>query len=199
VAISEDLDLLENSIRQLQMAWERFFGSVEKFPPNDLQAKVEALVRKYAYAEMRNMTERFRYQTMTARFNTFNELWRKRLRAREEGHAVGVHGLKAIMPPPLDAAAAPAASAAAKAARPAGPEAAEVRLRSAEDAGVRQLFAQFAAARQSTGEPAVKFESFQKLIAQQTTRIVGEKGASAVDFRIETKDGKVGLKAKPVR
>jgi hypothetical protein len=195
VGINEDIDQLENSIRQLQMAWERFFGGVERFPPNELQTKVEALVRKYAYAEMRNMGERFRYQTLTARFSTFNELWRKRLRAREEGHAVGVHGLKAIMPPPLT----DAPPAAATASKPARPDVAEVRLKSADEVGVRRLYEQFAAARQTTGEPAVKFESFQKLIAQQTSRIVGEKGASAVDFRIETKDGKVGLKAKPVR
>ena len=45
----------------------------------------------------------------------------------------------------------------------------------------------------------MKFESFQKLITQQATRILSEKGAQAVDFRLETKDGKVSLKAKPVR
>ena len=45
----------------------------------------------------------------------------------------------------------------------------------------------------------VKFENFQKLITQQTTRILTEKGAQAVDFRLETKDGKVSLKAKAVR
>jgi len=46
---------------------------------------------------------------------------------------------------------------------------------------------------------AVKFESFQKVISQQASRILNEKGAQAVDFRLETKDGKVSLKAKPVR
>jgi hypothetical protein len=46
---------------------------------------------------------------------------------------------------------------------------------------------------------AVKFESFQKIIATQAGRILKEKGAAAVDFRLETKDGKVSLKAKPVK
>ena len=45
----------------------------------------------------------------------------------------------------------------------------------------------------------MKFESFQKLIGQQAQRIVSEKGASAVDFRVESKDGKVSLKAKAVK
>ena len=79
--------------------------------PNDLKVKVEALVRRYANAEIRNNTERFRYQTLTARYNTFNELWTKRLRARRKGKAFGVHGLKAeMLPPPPAASSAPAAA-----------------------------------------------------------------------------------------
>ena len=206
MAIEDELNLLDTSIKRLQIEWDKFFGGVERRPPNEMQAKVEALVRKYAYADMRNMNERFRYQTLTARFNTFNELWNKRLRAREEGHPVGVHGLKAIMPPPLpqaepevEAAELAAAFAAAQRSAAPSPASSEIRVRSAEEAGVLTLYEQFAAARQSLGEAPVKFEVFQKLIAQQATRIISEKGAAAVSFRVETKDGKVALKAKPVR
>lgn len=203
MGISEDLELLDTSIKRLNIEWEKFFGGVERRPPNEMQAKVEALVRRYANAEMRNMTERFRYQTLTARFSTFNELWSKKLRAREEGHALGVHGLKALMPPPLapgqGADPAEAAAAFAAAQRAVAPPPAEIRVKSADEVGVRALFEQFAAARQTLGESPVKFEAFQKLIAQQATRIITEKGAAAVAFRVETKDGKVALKAKPVR
>jgi hypothetical protein len=65
---------------------------------------------------------------------------------------------------------------------------------------VRTLFDRFVEARKAAGDSgAVKFESFQKIISQQATRILSEKGAQAVDFRLETKDGKVSLKAKPVK
>ena len=69
-------------------------------------------IRRYANIEIRNNTERFRYQSLTARYNTFNELWQKRLRAREEGKAFGVHGLRA------DHAPAAAAARGRRAARP---------------------------------------------------------------------------------
>ena len=46
---------------------------------------------------------------------------------------------------------------------------------------------------------AVSYDNFEKLISQQATKILTEKGAAAVDFRIEAKDGKVSLKAKPVK
>jgi hypothetical protein len=65
---------------------------------------------------------------------------------------------------------------------------------------VRALYDRFLEARKEAGEAGgVKFDSFRKIIDQQASRILSEKGAAAVDFRLETKDGKVSLKAKPVR
>jgi hypothetical protein len=196
--INDDLDVLERSLRQLQIDWEKFFGGVEKKPPTDLKARVEALIKRYAYAEIRNNTERFRYQTLSSRYATFNELWNKRLRAIEEGRPMGIHGVHErhlIVPPsaltPLPPAPPPRAASAG-----------EVRVKDpgADAAAVRALFDRFVAARKATGEAGpVKFESFQKIISQQATRILNEKGAQAVDFRLETKDGKVSLKAKPVK
>jgi hypothetical protein len=195
VALGDDLDLLESQIRMLQVGWDKFFGGVERRPPSELATKVDALIRRYAYAEIRNSAERFRYQALTARFNTFNELWNKRLRALEEGRPLGLHGLKADR---LAEASAPAPTAAAPAAPRPG---SEYRVRDAakDEASLRGLFERFAQARQASGEPAVKFDSFRKLVSQQASRLIAERGAQAVDFRIETKDGKVSLKARPVR
>jgi hypothetical protein len=195
VGFEEDLAEIEGSIRKLGVEWDKFFAGVEKKPPNDLKTKTEALLRRYANAELRNAIERFRYQTLTAKYNTLNELWSKKLRAREEGKAFGVHGLKAdMLPPPPPASAAPA-----RAARKG--DTGEVRVGHPGDAAaVQTLYGRFLAARAAAGETSpVRFESFQKLIAQQASRILTEKGGQAVDFRLETKDGKVSLKAKVVK
>ena len=194
-SFTEDLEALEKTIRQLQIEWEKFFGGVEKKPPVDLRTRVENLLRKHDVSDIRNNTERFRFMNLTARYNTFNELWNKRLRAIEEGRPVGLHGRAALVamaataPPPDRTPHLPARSG-------------EVRIGSArpDESAVQALFERFLDARQEVGEKgSVKFESFQKLIAQQANRILTEKGATAVDFRLETKDGKVSLKAKPVR
>ena len=195
--INDDLDILERSFRQLQIEWEKFFGGVEKKPPTDLRARVEALIKKYAYAEIRNNGERFRYQTLSTRYATFNELWNKRMRAIEEGRPLGIHGIyeRKVAPPPVYAPPPPAA-------RPAGGGSGEVRVKDpgGDTDAVRSLFDRFLEARKAAGEAApVKFESFQKIISQQAARILTEKGAQAVDFRLETKDGKVSLTAKPVK
>jgi hypothetical protein len=196
--IPEDLEQIEKSIKLLQIEWEKFFGGVEKKPPTDLKGKVEALIRRHANAEIRNNTERFRYQNLTARYNTFNEMWGKRLRALEEGRPLGVHGQRAqVLPPAPVARAERAERAAARAAAPG-----EVRIQDPErdSEAMRSLFDRFLEERQKTGESgSVKFEGFRKLIAQQANRILTEKGGQAVSFRLETKDGKVSLKAKALK
>jgi hypothetical protein len=199
VGLNEDLDILEKSIRQLQIEWEKFFSGIERKPPVDLRTKLEAMVRRYSNAEIRNNTERFRFQNLASRYQSFAELWAKRLRAMEEGRPVGLHGKAAAMaPPPHTNPEIAERLAAVSAAR--GTNEVRVKDPTADAEAVRTLFDRFLAARKQAGESgAVKFESFQKIIAQQSTRILNEKGASAVDFRLETKDGKVSLKAKPVR
>jgi hypothetical protein len=196
VPLSDDLDRLDQTIRQLQVKWDMFFAGQEKKPPNEVQAQVEKLIRTYAFTEIRNNAERFRYQGLTARYNTFKELWQKRLRAREEGKAFGMHGLKAdVLPPPPPPGRAPAARATG------APADGQYRIGDAsrDTAAVRALYDQFVTERQKLGESgAPAFESFQQLISQQTSKIL-EKGAKAVDFRLDTKGGKVSLKAKVVK
>jgi hypothetical protein len=189
-ALAADLETLEQSIRKLQIEWDRFFGGVERIPPHDLKRRTDQIVRRHAGTEIQNSALRFRFLSLSSRYATYNELWQKRLRAVEEGRPW--HGGR--VPPP---AAMPA---------PAKPKAAEagsgfrVRNQLGDAETVKKLFDQFVDARQALGEGGgVRFESFQKLIAQQTGRILSEKGAQAVDFRLETKDGKVSLKAKPVK
>jgi hypothetical protein len=197
VALQEDLDRLDVALRQLQVKWDLFFNGAEKKPPSELQTQVEALARRYANVEIRNNGERFRYQGLCARFSTFNELWQKRLRAREEGKVFGQHGLRAERLPP--AAPPPAAAPPPSSARAA---AGEIRVSdpSRDGAAVRTLYERFVEERRRAGEgQAPAFENFRDLIGKQTERIRAEKGAQAVDFRLETKDGKVSLKARIVK
>jgi len=200
MALQDDLDRLDTAIRQLQVKWDLFFNGAERKPPSELQSQVETLVRRYANTEIRNNGERFRYQGLSARFSTFNELWQKRLRAREEGKAFGVHGLRADqLPPPAPPGKAPRERAASPVAG-GGPGEIRVGDPSRDTTAVRELYERFVEERKRVGEAKTPaFETFRDLIGQQTSRIRAEKGAQAVDFRLETKDGKVSLKARVVK
>ena len=68
-----------------------------------------------------------------------------------------------------------------------------------DDAAVRALYEQFVEARQRTGEGAPAYDSFRELIGRQTAKILDGKGEGAVQFRLDTKDGRVALKAKVVK
>ena len=196
MGLSEDIDILNVQIRQLQTRWELFFTGVESKPPSELQRKVEKLIREYAFQEIRNSGERFRYQTLTARFNTFNELWQKRLRAREEGKSFGVHGLKADVLPP------PAPEREHRMPAGGGGSGREFRIGSSDgdDAQVQALYKRYVEERERLGEgEAPAYESFRQLIGQQTAKILGDKGARAVDFRLDSSHGKVSLKARIVK
>jgi hypothetical protein len=115
----------------------------------------------------------------------------------EEGRPLGVHGARAQALPPPPSEAAPAAPPRPAVRAPAG----EFRVKDPARDGdaVQALFERFLASRRETGEAPVKFDAFSKLITQQSQRLLAEKGAQAVDFRVETKDGKVSLKARPVK
>jgi hypothetical protein len=206
VELAEDLERIEKMIRQLQIEWEKFFGGLEKKPPVDLRMKLEQIIRRYAGIELRNNQERFRYQSLTARYNTFNELWNKKLRAIEEGRVPGLHVTRAILQHVPAAALPPEPAPTPAAPPPMRPGVAdglkEYRIQNPVGDGlmVKALYRQFVDERRKAGETAaVNYDSFEKLIGQQASRILTEKGAAAVDFRIESKDGKVSLKAKPVK
>ena len=191
MALQDDLDRIDVMLRQLQVKWELFFNGAERKPPSELQMQVDTLIKRLSNGEIRNNGDRFRFQGLSSRYTTFNELWQKKLRAREEGRAYGMHGLKAEkMPPPP-----PRHVAAAEAPR-------EFRVSdpSRDAVAVRALYERYVEERRQTGEPgAPAFEAFQALIGKQAQKILADKGASAVDFRLETKDGKVALKAKVVK
>ena len=203
-ALEEDLARIEEGIFRLQKEWERFFSGQERKAPFESKQRLERLVRRYVGVEIRNNIERFRFQTLTAKYNTLSDMWNRRLRAIEEGRPLSSVQLKQVRE--AEALAAPSLSAlpsapGSRSIETPAPGRTEIRLSTLreDDQGVKDLFEQFRAARGSVGESEVKFESFRKLIAQQRTRLLEEKDAVAVDFRIALQDGKVALKAKPVR
>jgi len=195
VALQDDLDRIDVMLRQLQVKWEMFFNGQEKKPPSELQTQVDVMIKRLSNSEIRNNGDRFRFQGLSSRFTTFHELWQKKLRAREEGRLYGMHGLKAERM--AAAAPRPALSVSFK---PETPQEFRVSDATRDAQAVRALYDRYVEERRLTGEAqAPAFEAFQALIGKQAQKILSDKGASAVDFRLETKDGKVSLKAKVVK
>ena len=97
-ALAIDIDQLETEIRRLRIEFERFFSGALHVPPDELRNRVQAQLRTLRNVNAGTAVDRFRLGTLEARFNSYNELFSRRLREREEGR------LRAAPVPPPSAA-----------------------------------------------------------------------------------------------
>src|SRR6266851_1675845 len=84
--VDEDLGQLERDIRQLKIEYEQYFGGGKKRPPADIEWRIDSTLKRYSDrgAEM-NYSQRFRYGNLTQMYSKFREMFRKRMKQKEEG------------------------------------------------------------------------------------------------------------------
>ena len=83
--IQRDLQTLEAELKRLEAEYNMFFAGRLPRPPWETRGRVEAMVKQYDRGHIQNTGDRFRFETLQARFQTFIDLWDRGLRAREEG------------------------------------------------------------------------------------------------------------------
>ncbi|MGE3276908.1 MAG: MXAN_5187 C-terminal domain-containing protein [Vicinamibacterales bacterium] len=181
---------LEIELKRLEAEYNMFFAGRAPRLPWETRSRVEALVRRYDRGHIQNTAERFRFQSLQARFAAFCELWERTLRAREEGRPLARRGHR---PPPS---AGPADHEPARQAP--GPDrivhVTSLRDPVADAGRVRELFDRLAEARDAAGEPPLAYDRFEAVIGAQV-RSLGA-GERDVAFRVAVKEGKVTLTAK---
>lgn len=223
ISIERELVFLERNITALRVEYERFFGGELKRPPVQSRRTIEDVLRRTGNAEVEKAAERFRLQSLQSRYNSFVEIWDKRMRAKEEGTTGPVRRLAsstpAVKPEAPPAATKPAAkkadSAADVAALLAAAEAVVARTQppaSAPDAPAAPsvkpksrvdftpLFQRYVAARQALGEDVTKlrYEKFEEAVRRQAEEIRKRTGSSRLVFEVQTAEGRVKLVGRPV-
>jgi hypothetical protein len=212
---------LEEELEALKARYEQYFLGIERREPNRWRDEVKKKVNRLKEAFTRNTGLKFRLQSLHARYLSYERLWLRSAREKEEGtyrrdlfkarlHArtqreASAAGAEPPAPPP-DArpggAASPApAAAAAQAAKAAGPAApaAKATVSGTGDAQIRALYDAYVAAKRSCNEDVSKltYEAVAKSVAKQVPELMARYKAKSVDFRVEVKDGKAVLKAIP--
>jgi hypothetical protein len=188
LTVDEELEALDGAIRKLKIEYDVYFNGGVRKSPVDTEWRVQSLIKKHSDLRGMNAVQRFRYNTIAQRYAVFSDLWRRKLRLKEEG--VGRPETPAtIAPPPSTPADAP------NGARPAQFVVSDPQ-REAEN--VRALFEAMTAGRQQSGDGAGtgSFESFQRFVSAKTEQIRHQYGCAAVEYSLEMQDGKVRLKAK---
>lgn len=172
---------LAEGIEQFRVDTERFFNGGLSLPPEELRSRLQAMLRELRSMTLRAAADQYRLGTLEARFNSFSELFGRRLREREEGRG------------------APVPRAAAAPAKPAYDAREGIELRAAgtgaEAAAVEALWSGLAAA---GGGRRLELETFRGYVAKQLDEIRAKTGAAAVQFRVVEEDGRLKLKAKPI-
>jgi len=217
MSLEEDFKALDFEIRRLKVQYDLYFQGASPRPPTDQHGALSRAFRKLQGVELRNMSERFMYNNVVNKFNTFQELWNKMMRMKEEGArvhplaaraakraALAANGGSAGPVPPSPAAAAtaakPAARAGARAAASAGGTGGfRIPAAGQDEASVRKLYDSFLAARQATGDARpLAFSTFAREIARQAASLKEKSLCEAVEFKIYSRDNKVTLKVKAV-
>lgn len=177
--IGDLLDQLGRDIQQLRVDFERFFNGALPFPPEELRGRVQAQIRQLrGMSNLATAVDSFRLSDMEARFNSYNELFNRRVRDAEEGRSSAARQA----PPPPSRGYDPAQGIVFG--DRVDPEAAEA------------LYQGLVSAPGDT--PRFDLDSFQTYLARQVTAIREKTGCTEVQFRLATEDGKIKLKARPV-
>jgi hypothetical protein len=206
--VDEDLNQLDKDIRQLKIEYEMYFGGGRKRPPADTQWRLEQMIKRYSErgADM-NFSQRFRFNNLAQTYAKYQEIWRKRLKQKEEGTVQRHFGAaakaieaqrekeKAAAPPAL------AASESGQSRRPAGPPSLYATACSDPDREpekVQQLYNALLEAKTKAGEKteALTFENFQEFVRIKTQQLKKQKGVEQVEYAITVEDGQVKLKAR---
>jgi len=182
--VQRDLQALAAGLRQLEVEYNQFFSGRLPRPPWETRKRVEALVKKWDRGYIQSAADRFQFETLQRRYQTFVDLWDRGLRAREEGRP----GPFVVPAPP-------------KPLEPPKPQAKIVHVTAFQDPmremdKLHTLYDSLMAARRGTGDDAVPFHRFAALVKDQVSK-AREDGADEVAFRVTMVEGKVNFTVRP--
>lgn len=179
----EQLTRLEDDIRRLKVEFDIYFNGASKRPPYDTKGRVETLLKRLADDRALTFAQRYRYNTLTARYNALRDLWRRTLQGREEGR---------------DAASAARASVKMNAPQEVEPVSFVCGDAHKEVETVKHLYESLIEAKRRCGEPTedFSFPRFHRLIASKADGIKDRSGCEKVTFSVAVEGGHVSFKAR---
>jgi hypothetical protein len=208
VTTDEELKLLDQQLRRLKIEYEIFFSNPSKRPPTDVEWKVLSLIRKFSDGARMTFPQRFRYNEMAQRYAVHSDLWRKKMRIREEGYRrpyeamLSVQGVR--VPEEREAKHHPVyglthndPSKESETVPGHQPFSVQCSGAMAERAQVEALYNALIEAKQKSGEEVIgSLESFASFVRKKTSEIRREHACDTVVYSVEMQGGHVKLKAR---
>ena len=180
----EQLTRLEDDIRRVRIEFDIFFNGGSKRAPYDTKGRVETLLKRLGDDRTLNYAQRYRYNSLAARYNAFRDLWRRTMQGREEGRDAISAARASAKREVIDHKVEPVSFVCLDAQH-------EVEL-------VKNLYNSLIEAKRHCGEPTedLSFPKFHRLIAAKTDGIKQQRGCERVRFSVVVEDGHVSFKAR---
>ena len=178
----EQLNRLEDDVRRLKVEFDIYFNGAARRPPYDTKGRVETIIKRLADERSLTFAQRYRYNSLVARYTSFLQLWRRTMQDREEGR----HGAHARRTANAE-------------------ESAQESVRTfvcddaRKDIGtVRSLYETLVEAKRRCGEPTedLSFARFHRMVAEKSEALKERAGCGRVHFFVAVQDGRVQFKAK---
>src|SRR5262245_33921919 len=183
--IQKDLQALAAGLKQLEAEYNMFFAGRMPRPPWETRTRVAAIVKRMDRTYIQSVADRFQFENLQRRYQTFIDLWDRGLRAREEGRSGPF-----AAPPPRET-------------KKKEPEQKVVHVAQFQDPmremdKLHTLYDSLMDARREAGDEVVPFHRFAALVKDQVTRLK-ESGVPEVAFRVAVIDGKVNFTARALK
>ena len=195
----EELNQMEANLRRLKIEYEIYFNNPSKRPPSDTEWRVTNVIRKlsdgYCDGQRLNFAQRYRYNELTQRYALLSDLWRKKMRIREEGYRRPQDALLSVQGVRVFEEGAQTSPHHATL-NPFTVQCSEV---GSEREKVEKLFSALMDAKKKAGEDVSKsgsLEAFEKFVQNKTDQLRKQYGCHSVEYSVEMESGQVRLKAK---
>ena len=183
----EQLTRLEDDIRRLRIEFDIFFNGAAKRPPYDTKGRVETLLKRLGDDRTLTYAQRYRYNSLAARYNAFRDLWRRTMQGREEGRDPVSAARAVVKKEETERQIDPVSFVCLDAHR-------DVEV-------VKNLYNSLVEAKRHCGEPTedLSFPKFHRLIASKADGIKEQLGCDRVRFSVAIEGGHVSFKARAER
>ena len=86
MTVEEELAKLEDNIRRLKIEYDAYFSGGQPRPPHDTVFRVDSTIKRFSDNTARlNFGQRFRFNQLMQKYAVYSDLWRRRLKEKEEG------------------------------------------------------------------------------------------------------------------
>lgn len=198
MTVDEEISKLDESLRRLKIEYDVYFGGGSKKPPAETEWRVTNSMKRIGETMKLNYAQRFRFNAIAQRYAIFSDLWRQKMKVKEEGYRrpadamLGITGLRHEQE-------VVAAEALEEQEHPQKQKDFSIAFSDTkkDKDKVQALFGAMVEARKKAGTPSdASFEAFRSFVQKKTDQIRREYGCHAVEYSIETNNGQVRLKAK---